>query len=99
MATCDAIRACSRPPRHGTHHGGFRSVDRSELLSRRELEVYRLLALGRTSVEGAEALGITLNTLRNHRARAVARLAPGAATSPAATIDVLRAIGWLQVPR
>lgn len=64
MGTRGAAIASATPP--------FRAVERSAVppigqpLSRRELELLRLLATGQTTVEIAETLTISRLTARNH---------------------------------
>jgi DNA-binding CsgD family transcriptional regulator len=92
VSDCHVIRVCGRAPGHRGHHGGFRSVDRSTVLTPRQREVFRLLALGQTWDQITSSLGITYHTLANLRSEAVSRV------GASGTMDVLRDIGWLQVP-
>ena len=94
MSDCGVVRRCGRPTGHRGHHGGFREVfvDQSERLSPREREVVRRLALGQTWDQIVAELGITRQTVANHRASAMTRYGGGV------LVDLLREIGWLHVP-
>ena len=56
------VRGVTRPERHG----GMLSEHRGELLSEREREIVRLVALGGTGPEIADQLQISHNTVRTH---------------------------------
>jgi two-component system response regulator NreC len=69
-----AVRAAVRQQRYvspplATKLAGSKSTDGASLLTPREREVLRLIALGHTSVEVAHKLGLSPRTIETHRAR------------------------------
>jgi two-component system response regulator NreC len=69
-----AVRDASRGRRYvspaiATKLGGGKLREKADKLTPREREVLRLIALGHTSVEIAEKLGLSPRTIETHRAR------------------------------
>ncbi len=90
--TCDAVQSCGRNEGHRGHHGGFHSLDRSDQLRPREVEVIRRFALGHTWEQIRADLGLSQHTLAHHRQRALDTFGGGC------LVDLLRGLGWLTVP-
>jgi DNA-binding NarL/FixJ family response regulator len=65
-----------------------RAGTRAGCLTRREIEVLELLAAGRSTVEVAQQLHVSIHTMRNHLASAMAKL--GVSTRMAAITEAVR---------
>jgi DNA-binding NarL/FixJ family response regulator len=71
-AVLESARAPGSPPVEPSR--GIDTPDLPRPLTRREIEVLRLVAAGRTSAEIAAELGISRRTVENHRANIMAKM-------------------------
>lgn len=79
----------SRPPAHAPPAAEAADVERAAVpLTGRELDVLRLLSLGRRSLEIGSVLGVSAHTVENHKRRIFAKL--GARSETQAVAEAIR---------